>query len=217
MARKKGLMGFAQARAGDVNPLWGALASGATGTGTAIGVRAMTGMDKHAELIGLGVGVATGGALMLSKKTRAAGFVGIVTALLTNGLRAAEAMMGCKQQVKDLKGAEVTYLAKNGTPCKTQLEAAKAAAKAGGFGAVEVQRRQLAAATAQAVPSLGAVEVQRRQLAGGGAGGLGIVSPEVLRSLSGSPVKFQGNAQATIVGSRGIGAAYGATSIGGGR
>lgn len=218
MARKKGLMGFAQARSGDVNPLWGVAAAGAAGNGTAIGVRAMSGMDKHAELIGLGVGVAAGLGLMISPKTRAAGFAGIVAALMSNGLRYAEQLMSAKQQIKDLRGAEVTYIAKNaGTAPKDQLAAAKAAAQAGGFGMVTTQRMPLAggfgAASAARVPSLGAVSAEQRTLAGGG---LGIVSPEVVRTLSGAGLPtFQGNQPpATIVGARGIGANYGATIMG---
>ncbi len=214
MARNKGLMGFAQARSGDVNPLWGVVASGATGTGAAIGVRAMTGMDKHAELIGLGVGVATGVGLMMSKRTRAAGFAGVITALMSNGLRYAECLFSCKAQIKDLKGAEVTFVAKT-VPCKQQLEAAKAAAKAGGFGMVTTEHRQLGAVTAEQVPSFGAVSAEPRGL----AGGLGIVSPEVIRSLGGALPTFQGNQPpATIVGSQGgvggIGRHYGATIMG---
>jgi hypothetical protein len=211
MARKKGLAGLAQARGGDLNPVWGAMASGAIGTGTTISVRAFTGMDKNAELIGLGAGVAAGVALMMSPRTRAAGFTGVVVALMTNGLRFVEALASNKQKIKDLEGAKVTFLSQKAAtkvPVKDQLTAKQAEAQAGGFGMVTVDPRQLA--------GFGAVSAEQRQLAGNG---LGVVSPEVIRSLGAaghnSMPTFQGQAPAQIVGSAsGISGAFGATIFG---
>lgn len=211
MARKKGLAGLAQARGGDMNPVWGAMAAGAIGNGTSIGIRTFTGMDKNAELIGLGAGVATGVALMMSPRTRAAGFTGVVVALVTNGLRFVEALASSKQKIKDLEGAKATFLATKAetkVPIKDQLAAKQAEAQAGGFGMVTADPRQLA--------GFGAVSAEQRQLAGNG---LGVVSPEVIRSLGAaghnSMPTFQGQPPAQIVGSAsGISGAFGATIFG---
>jgi hypothetical protein len=219
MARRhKGFMGLAQAGAGDVNPLWGAVTSGLVGTGTAMGVRVSTGLDKHAELIGLGAGVAAGLALMVSPKSRAAGFTGVVTALVTQGMRYAEAMFTDKQKIKDLAGAEATHKVKAGQPLKTQLAEKQAAASAGGFGAITAQNVQ----ALYGAGGLGAITAERRQLAGAGGGGgsgLGIVSPEVIRSLgeqqpamAGSLGQHQSQPPVNIVGGmQGLGSHYGAT------
>lgn len=245
MARKRkvgltGVNGLGQVEG--VNPFWGALASGTLGTGAAMGVRAMTGMDKHAELIGLGVGLAAGAGLMASPRTRAAGFTGVVTALATNGLRFLESMFSAKQQIKDLRGSEASFLASKATtkvPLRTQLDQLKAAASAGGFGVVSAEPRQLAglgamsaenrqvlgAVSAENRQVLGAVSAENRQVLGAVSaenrqvlgGGLGIVSPEVIRTLSGNP-GAEGHASqppATIVGGMGgLGSHFGATCIG---
>lgn len=220
MAKNGRMLG--QAASGDVSPVWGVVASGVTGTGTAMALRSMTGMDKNAELIGMGAGVAAGVALMLGKKTRAAGFTGVVTALLANGLRYVEALTSKKQQIKDLQGAQVTFLEKRAAtkiPVAQQLELAKAAAAAAGFGIVTTERRTLAgglgAISAQRVQAFGAMSAQQVPLFGGG--GLGIVSPEVVRSLGGAgPVQFQGQrGPVTIQGAGGLGRHFGATLFGG--
>ena len=222
MARKKGLMGLAQARSGDLNPIWGAIASGGLGTASAIGVRAMTGMDKNAELIGLGVGVAAGLGLMASERSRAAGVVGIVTALMNNGMRFAEAAFSAKQQIKDLAGAKATFVATKAAtrvPMSAQLDVLKAEGAAAGFGVTTAERRHLGAysaeqrhlgaVSAEAVRSFGAASAEQRQL--------GIVSPEVIRSLGqagGGLPTFQGDSPVNIVGAQGISSAFGATVFG---
>jgi hypothetical protein len=216
MARKVNFLGgLAQAKSGDANPLWGALASGAIGTGTAIGIRTFTGMDKNAELIGLGAGAATGLALMMSPRTRAAGFTGLLTALMTNGLRYAEAMLSPKQQIKDLAGAGVTFNATTAatrqTP-KQQLVAAKSIAAGQGFGAYAAERRTALGAYAaeNRTALLGERSAEPRTA-------LGIVSPEVLRTLgqSGAMPTFQGeNAPVQIVGAQGLGQHFGSTVFG---
>ncbi|KKK95091.1 hypothetical protein LCGC14_2676300, partial [marine sediment metagenome] len=203
---------------GDMNPLWGAAASGIVGTGTAIGVRAATGMDKHAELIGLGTGVLTGIALMMSPRTRAAGFTGVVVAIVNNGFRFMEQLASDKQKIRDLAGAKAHFAANTATtkvPLKTQLTLLQAEAQSGGFGMVTVDPRQLAgglgAVSAQQVPTLGAVSAQSMPLAG--PNGLGIVSPEVIRTLGQSGVQFQGGGDSGP-GVSGIGRHYGATVLG---
>lgn len=203
--RRKYSRALGLAQAGDVSPVWGVVASGVTGTGTAVALRATTSMDKHAELIGMGAGTLAGLALMMSKKTRAAGFTGIITALVNNGLRFLEASVVDKQKLKDLTGA---LASKTGT-VKAQLEAAKSAAAAAGLGIVQANRMSLAggglgivqpsvvptlgAVSAEPMPTLGAVSAQRMPLAGFGA-------------ASASPVNIVG----------GLGSHYGATGIGGG-
>lgn len=216
--RRKRRMMLGRASASDMNPLWGALASGAIGNGTTVAVQSFTGMDKNSELIGLGAGVAAGAVMMLGKKTRAAGIVGIATALATNGIRVAQSMMSAKQKIKDLAGAEATFNATKAAvklPYSQQLTAAQAAAKASGFGIVSPERvPTLGAISARQVPTLGAISAQQVPAMNGA--GLGIVSPEVIRSLSGggiqggglgSAVKFQG-------GGGSLSRAYGATIYG---
>jgi hypothetical protein len=221
MARKVNFLGgLAQAKAGDANPMWGALAAGAIGTGTAIGVRTFTGMDKNAELIGLGAGAATGLALMMSPRTRAAGFTGLLTALMTNGLRYAEAMLSPKQQIKDIAGVGVTFNATTAATRLTaaqQLTAAKTAAANAGFGMRSSDyRTALGARSAEERTALlGARSAEDRTV----LSGLGIVSPEVLRTLGASGASpmptFEGeNAPVQIVGATGLGSHFGATLFG---
>lgn len=206
MARRNSFLGqAARARAGDMNPLIGVAASGAVGTGTAIGLRYTTAMDHRAELIGLGAGVLVGAGLMVSPRSRAAGLAGIVTAVLTNGLRALEAMVSEKQQIKDLQGSMLT---KSKANLKETLAATKEAAKAAGIlkgaglGAVAAYR------TTAFDGGLGMVQAERRSLAGGlgitsvdqvptlsalGQGGLGAMAAYPTTAFSGAdPVTFQG-------------------------
>jgi hypothetical protein len=217
MARRKQVtfMDFGQ---GDLNPLWGAAASGLFGTGTAAAVRAFSSMDRHAELIGLGVGVATGAALLISPRSRAAGFTGIATALVTSGLRYVEALASCKQQVKDLTGAILT---KTESDCKAQLDSLKVAGTAagvlkGGFGMVTASPRT-------ALQGFGAMTSEpRTALQGFGAmtseprtalQGLGIVTADPRTALQGG-IGAARNAGVTIEGG-GLASAYGATIFGG--
>ena len=233
MARKQvtfvGTNGMGQVAKNQVNPAWGVVASGTTGTGTALAVRALSKHDKNSELIGMGVGMATGVAMMLSERMRAAGFAGVLTALITNGLRFAESMFSAKQQIKDLAGSAASHAAAATppVPLKNQLETAKAAAAAAGLGMVQVNPMPLAGAglgamEAQRVPTLGAVSVEPMPLAGQG-GGLGIVSPEVIRTLSGAGDNSrptmngqmgQAEGPVQIVGNQGIAGNYGATIFG---
>jgi len=223
--RKKGLRGLGQVAAGDVNPMWGVVASGGVGTATAVGLRSTTRLDSHAELIGLGAGVATGAMMMLSQRSRAAGFVGIVTALVTQGARFVEASFSTKQKLKDAYGAAASIQASEGglsleeqkKIADQMLSAMKSQA---GLGIVSAQSvPTLGAVTAQRVPVLGAASAQQIPTL---QGSLGIVSPEVIRSLSGAsagaPATFQGGMGSvpgvTIQGA-GLSSAYGATLLGG--
>ncbi len=71
--------------------LYGAMIGAGVGTLTAIGVRSFKGeYGGYSELIGLGAGLAAGAALAVSQKTRHAGFVAMASAVVSNGLRAAE-------------------------------------------------------------------------------------------------------------------------------
>ncbi len=237
MARKKvgltGVNGLGQVTG--INPFWGALASGGLGQTAAAGLR-LYGMDKHANLAGLGTGLLVGVGLLMSDRTRAAGFTGIVTALATSGFAWAMGMLSAKEQIKDLKGAEVTYLATKAPtkiPVAAQLAAAKAAAVAGNFGTVTVEPRQLAGGLGtvtveqrQLAGQLGALSYEQRQVLSGQLGalsaeqrqvlagaGLGIVSPEVIRSLN----AHDSQPPATIVGAGALSSLYGATCMDGGR
>ena len=218
---------------GGLHPSAGVALSVGLGTGAAIGVRMFTGLDKWSEAIGGGVGVGAGLALMLSKKTRGAGFTGVIAAGINNGLRFVEAMVSDKQKIKNLTGAMSTAQNVAGVKYADQLTAVTEAAKAagvlkGGFGIVTPQIvPTLGAVSAQVVPTLGAVSAQVMPVVGGP---MGAVQAEV-RHLAqptyagmGQPTyagntqlpTFQGNQQppVQIVGPGGIGQHYGATCMG---
>ncbi len=208
--RRKYTRALGLAQAGDVSPVWGVAASGAAGTGTAVAIRATTTMDKNAELIGMGVGTLTGLALMMSQRTRAAGFTGVVTAIVNNGLRFLEASLSDKQKIKDIAGSLASKAAKDGTPLKAQLNIAKGSMKTAGLGIVspEVIRSLsggFGAVQATAVPSLGAVQATA-------VPSLGAVQASVMPSFgaaAASPMPLAG-------GLGGLGAHYGATGSNGG-
>ena len=74
-----------------LNPLWGAIAGSALGTGTTIALRrtALPGSTtaRYAEGIGGLVAAAAGGVMAVFPGSRAAGWTAIATAALNNGLR----------------------------------------------------------------------------------------------------------------------------------
>lgn len=71
--------------------LYGAMIGTGVGTLTAIGIRSLKPDWKQwSELVGLAGGVLVGGGLMVSSKTRHAGWVAIASSALNNGLRAIE-------------------------------------------------------------------------------------------------------------------------------
>lgn len=82
-----GLNEFGQA--GDLNPMWGAVAGTGLGTLGAIGVRQFTKWGRWSEWIGFGLGAVASGALMLTG-SREAGWTGLASSFLNNGVRALE-------------------------------------------------------------------------------------------------------------------------------
>ena len=79
----------------DGNPMWGAMIGTGLGTVTAVGVARYVKNPKyakHAELFGLGAGVASG-AVMWLMGMRSSGVTAAVSALLNNGMRALEKVL----------------------------------------------------------------------------------------------------------------------------
>jgi hypothetical protein len=75
-----------------LNPVWGAVVGTGLGTVAAIGTRQFTKYGKHSELVGFGVGALASGAMIAFEGTRAAGWTGLASAFLNNGLRQLELM-----------------------------------------------------------------------------------------------------------------------------
>ncbi len=136
-----------------LHPAVGAAVSVGLGTGTAIAVRQFKPeYDKWSELIGGGVGLLAGAAMMISPKSRGAGVTGIVATVLNNGLRFAESMITKKPaMVANTAGYGIV------TPEVVPTLGAVAA----------YQVPTLGATAAYQVPTLGGdVQVEPRQLAG---------------------------------------------------
>lgn len=77
-----------------LNPVWGAVVGTGLGTVSAIATRQF--MPEYAgksELIGFGVSALASGAMIAFEGTRAAGWTGLASAFLNNGLRSIELMM----------------------------------------------------------------------------------------------------------------------------
>jgi hypothetical protein len=210
-----------------IHPAIGAAVSVGAGTATAIGVRQFSSLDKYSELIGGGVGISAGVIMMFFPNSRAAGYTGIISALLNNGLRYAAALISDKEKLRDASGALASKTAKT-MPIKNRLAAIEADLKAAGTasgtteGAFGIVRPQvvptLGAVSARQVPSLGAVSAERRRLADAG---LGLVQAEQRQLAAAQLPQFQshmgmGQAQSPvqIVGAGGIGGNYGATVFG---
>lgn len=210
MARRKtSLLGFA-GKSESMPPLWGAIAGGTVSAGTTIAVRTFVGKDKWAEAIGMGAGAVVGGAMLMNKRTKTAGALGIAAAVAAGLPRVIEAMLSKKQQLKDIQGTSLTAQKLTPEELSAMIQAAKPLG--GSLGAAAMERRTLAAASAARVPSLGAASASRvpslgalPSFQGGGlpsfqGGGLGIISPEVVKSIGGG-----------AGGISGLGASYGAT------
>lgn len=96
-----GIETFGAAKGGKkINPLWGAVVGTGVGTATAIGVRQVAGpaskWSAWSEGIGFGAGALASGAMMLltkGKRGRMAGYTGMASAFLNNGLRQLEVML----------------------------------------------------------------------------------------------------------------------------
>ena len=162
MARKVTFMGTNGLGAySGVHPALGAAVGVGLGTGTAV-VMSMSKnakAQKYSELGGLAAGALGSLALMVSPKTRGAGFVGLVSAVLNNGVRAVVQMTR------------------------------KTAPVAGWGIATAAQVPTLGASAAYRVPTLGAVTAQQRQvLQGSGMGSNGLPVFQGLASHYGATV-----------------------------
>lgn len=160
MARKVTFMGTNGLGAySGVHPALGAAVGVGLGTGTAV-VMSMSKnakAQKYSELGGLAAGALGSLALMVSPKTRGAGFVGLVSAVLNNGVRAV-----------------------------VQMARKPAAGATAGWGiATAAQVPTLGATAAYQVPTLGAVTAQQRQvLQGSGGAGMGANGLPVFQGLA---------------------------------
>lgn len=79
-----------------VDGLWGAAIGAGLSTGTSIALRALTKnptVHKWSEGIGFLVGGGVSGAMAAMEKTRYAGWTGLMTAFLSNGLRQVETLL----------------------------------------------------------------------------------------------------------------------------
>lgn len=80
-----------------MSPLWGAVIAGGLGTGATIVTRAvaspLSGWSKWSEGIGFAAGALASGFMMLFDNSRAAGWAGLATAFVTNGLRQLEGVL----------------------------------------------------------------------------------------------------------------------------
>ena len=77
-----------------LNPVWGAVVGTGLGTVGAIATRKFVpSMAKHSELIGLGLSALASGSMIMFEGTRAAGWTGLASAFLNNGLRQLELML----------------------------------------------------------------------------------------------------------------------------
>lgn len=134
-----------------MHPAVGAAVSAGLGTGLAVGLRQTDRakhpkLHKYSELIGGGAAVAASAAMMASRNMRAAGFAGLVVALLTNGVR----FMG--QSMDKTNGLGIV--------------SAQQVPTLGAMAAYNMPT--LGAMSAQRVPTLGMVQAESRQLAGPG-------------------------------------------------
>jgi len=78
-----------------LSPMWGAVAGSGLGTVTSMAARRFgTGkLAQHAEAVGFLTAAAASGAMILTRRMRAAGWTGLAAAFLNNGLRALEQYM----------------------------------------------------------------------------------------------------------------------------
>ncbi len=98
--------------------LYGAMIGAGAGTVAAIGYRSFKGNDSFkSELVGLAVGVLAGAAMVAMPKTRHAGWTAMASAVLSNGLRAAEAHFKgltstptAGMRIEHLRGAQIEPL-----------------------------------------------------------------------------------------------------------
>lgn len=142
-----------------LHPAVGAGVSATLGTGLAIGLRRAkknepnSKLHKYSELIGGGAALAASAAMMASPRWRAAGFTGVVVAVLNNGLRFLE-----RQMSKDTAAGGMGIVSPEQVPTLGAYAAERMPLAGGGMGAVTAQQRS----------TLGAVQAESRQLAGNG-------------------------------------------------
>ncbi len=150
-----------------LNPNWGALGVTGAGTLTTLAVQQFSTspkMQRASEAIGLGVATAAAGALMVSKKTRAAGWAGLFAAIASHGPRL----------VAD-------YLSKANDAAVSARAGYVTAKKAGGVAPAAPVQGHFAGGR-----SLMGVEVQEIPAFSGNPG-LGLVMPEATRALGNAP------------------------------
>lgn len=77
-----------------IHPAWGAVIGGGLATGTSIAIRALepnnAGLNKWSEGIGFAVGAVASGVMIAFDYTKAAGWAGLASCFLSNGLRQLE-------------------------------------------------------------------------------------------------------------------------------
>lgn len=98
-----------------LNPVWGAAVGTGLGTVGAIAARQfMPNYAQHSELIGLGLGVVASGAMIAFQGTRAAGWTGLASSFLNNGLRQMELMFFAPQMAEQIIDSAAAAAAMNG-------------------------------------------------------------------------------------------------------
>lgn len=90
-----------------LNPLWGAVIGSGLGTLGAIGTRQFTRFGRHSELVGLAAGALSSGAMLFFEGTRDAGWTGLASSLLNNGLRQLELMFFVPELQAGTQGVEI--------------------------------------------------------------------------------------------------------------
>lgn len=143
-----------------LNPMWGSTGAAALGTLTAVGVRQFTAKDKWSELIGFGAAAVPSVAMIFPKRTRAAGWSGLITAMLTNGVRFVECMVSDKEKAKAEVGATITKTEDAGAQAPAVTPDAAANGQTQG---VDIQR----------IPAFAGAQ-------------LGLVTPQATRALNGA-------------------------------
>ncbi len=144
-----------------INPNWGILASAGVGSLTAVGVQQMTSnpkLQKASELIGFGAATLVAVPMVVFKKTRAAGWAGLFSALANHGPRIL-----------------ATYLSESEKAAVAARSAAVLARKAG---AVPATTSGMRGVEIQEVPAL--VNAMN-------GAGLGLTMPEATQALGNAP------------------------------
>jgi len=198
-----------------LNPIWGTLIGGGVSGLTSITLgHTQTGkLAENRELIGLMAGLGTAGVMYAMKSTRHAALGAAVGALLASGLAWMEKVMLGTVQLPATTAAVATQVA-----AQAAAGGAPPPGTAGAFGIANIRQlgisnlRQLGLSTVANVPHA------RGVAPGAGVAGvqLGNARPPINLMGPGSPA----SRQVALMGGppiHGIGHAYGATVVGGGR